>query len=234
MHASQSLSLAFLICAPFIQSSLVAAEDAAETHEIFAAQPSNAVFHGLEVKGSLDDEKRWVSLKGPKFYSAPAQTKEGVLPSYLTWYEIRKPKPETSRSITLKDSFSGQTSFNVTLGDPAFFAMPAQTLGDGAPAEIPDNLNLYIAFKIRNADSVELPEPTPGKPIYVCVPAEEWHHADHFQIKAPEQFLMVYAIDAVDVSSKTTIIDQFGLNPLAIKSKDMVCVPATQVPNASK
>lgn len=185
------------------------------------------VFHGLEIKASSDSEKRWASLKGPKFYSAPIRETPGELPSYLSWYEIRKPKAETPRSITLRDSFSGEQSFTVTLGDPAFFAMPVQTLGDGAPKQIPETLDHFIAFKIINPESVELPEPTPGKPAYVCIPAEEWHHAEHFPIKRPGTLLMVYALETSPANSKTTIIDQFGLNKLTMQSKDMVYVPAT-------
>lgn len=238
MPDSRLLQAIVLLCCSFFATTASVAEDPVtsnvETHEIFSAVPSNGVFHGLEVKGSIDDEKRWVSLKGPQFYSAPTKTVEGILPSYLTWYEIRKPKPEPPRTVTIKDSYSGNDSFSVTLGAPAFFAMPAQTLGDGAPAQIPESLDLFIAFKINNVDSVELPNPTPGKPLYVCVPAEEWHHADHFAIKKPENFLMVYELEAsdpktADAETRTAIIDQFGLNPLAIKSKGMLYVPAKPV-----
>ena len=195
-------------------------------HSVVSVKASNPVLHGLEVKTPLDDERRWVSLRGPSLYSAPGRSEKESAPTYLTWYQIRKPKPEPVKEIVLGDTFSGTKSFSLTLGAPAYYLIPAQSIKDGPPTDIPENLNHFIAFRIIDVDSVELPEPTPGKPAFVCVPAEEWHHADHSPIKSEKTWFMVYETQAQPAAAKVTTIDQFGLNALTIDEKQFVYVPA--------
>jgi len=208
--------------------SLPAEDPVASLHSVISVKASNPILHGLEVKTPLDADRRWVSLRGPQFYSSPEKPNENELPSYLNWYEIRKPKPEAGKNLKLTDEFSGRQSFDVVLGGPAFYLMPAQTIKDGPPSDTPEGLNHFIAFRIENVDSVTLPEPTPGKPAFVCVPAEEWHHADHFPIKAASTLLMVYEAASKRLDAKVTTIDQFGLNGLTTEAKRFVYVRATR------
>ncbi|WP_372894695.1 hypothetical protein, partial [Stieleria sp.] len=113
--------------------------DAASPHDVVAVTASNPVLHGLELKTSLDAERRWVNFRGPKFYSAPRDPAQGETPSYLNWYEIRKPPTEAVKTIELSDAYSGSETFSVGLGQPAFYLIPAQTIQDGPPADIPDS-----------------------------------------------------------------------------------------------
>lgn len=208
-------------------SVLLSADGFAESpHSVVSVKASNPLLHGLEVKTPLDSERRWVSLRGPQLYSSPDVVTKDVLPSYLTWYEIRKPKSEPVKKIVLTDEFSAQQSFSVMLGAPAFYLIPAQTIQDGPPNDIPEELNHFIAFRIANVDSVTMPEPTPGKPAFVCVPAEEWHHADHVPIKTAKKLFMVYEVESQPSEGKVTTIDQFGLNGLTTGTKQFVYVPA--------
>ena len=91
---------------------------------------------------------------------------------------------------------------------------------------MPDSLGLFVAFRIANVDSVALPEPTPGKPAMVCLPAEQWHHEAHLPIKSAADLLMVYELEPTASSEKATTIDQFGLNGLTAEEKRYVYVKA--------
>ncbi|QDV46704.1 hypothetical protein Enr13x_66130 [Stieleria neptunia] len=90
--------------------------DATSPHDVVAVTASNPVLHGLEVKTSLDAERRWVNFRGPKFYSAPQEAVQDETPSYLNWYEIRKPEPEAVKRLEVRDAYSGSESFAVMLG----------------------------------------------------------------------------------------------------------------------
>ena len=211
------------------------AEDPTPKHAVASKQlvlevtdSSNPVFHGLEVQAGIDKERRWVSLRGPKLVSMP--DKETDQPVFLNWYAIRKPESEPTKMLTIKDGFSGEQQFRVSAGAPAFFVMPSQRLANGPPAGVPETLNLFIAFEIADPESLELPEPVPGKPRYLCLPAEEWHHEEHFEIKDKTACLMVYESVGSMGMPRMTTIDQFGLNKLTVSEPKWICVPARLVP----
>ncbi|MCS7470685.1 hypothetical protein NZK35_28875 [Stieleria sp. ICT_E10.1] len=204
--------------------------DAASPHDVVSVTASNPVLHGLEVKTALDAERRWINFRGPKFYSAPQDVSQDGTPSYLNWYEIRKPPTEAVRTMKLSDAYSGSQSFSVMLGQPAFYLIPTQTIKDGPPAEVSESLDHFIAFRIANVDSLALPEPTPGKPAFVCLPAQQWHHEEHVAIKSPSKVLMVYEVEAKVSEGKVTTIDPFGLNSLKTGQKTFVYAEGKLVP----
>ncbi|PAY16974.1 hypothetical protein CKO51_24130 [Rhodopirellula sp. SM50] len=203
--------------------------DAASPHDVVAVTASNPVLHGLELKTPLDAERRWVNFRGPKFYSAPQEAVQDETPSYLNWYEIRKPEPEAVKRLEVRDAYSGSETFSVMLGPPAFYLIPAQTIQDGPPADIPESLNHFLAFRIANVDSLALPEPTPGKPAFVCLPVQQWHHEEHVPIKSAATVLMVYEVKAKASEGKVTTIDPFGLNGLETGQKTYVYVEGKRI-----
>ena len=202
---------------------------AASPHDVFSVTPSNPVFHGLEVKTAIDAKRRWVSLRGPQFYSAPAAITADALPDFLTWYQVRKPDPEPARSIQLTDEFSGEQVFSVTLAGPAFYLIPAQSIRSGPPQEIPPTLNRFLAFQIQQLDPAAPIDALPGKPAFVCLPAEEWHHDDHYPIKTDAKLLMVYETKPQTVDPEATVIDSFGLNRLTIGGQRFLYVTAKRI-----
>lgn len=221
-HLVWSLSLTLIVGLPLeIQ--------AASPHSVVSVNASNPVLHGLEVKTTVDTDRRWINFRGPQLYSSPDQKDPSGPPSYLNWYAIRKPAPEPIKTIRLSDQYSGQQSFTVSLQSPAFYLLPAQTITNGPPDEIPDTLDHYLAFRIADVDSLALPEPTPGKPAYVCLPAQQWHHAEHVEIKSENDLLMVYEIEPATANAKVTTIDPFGLNTLTAGEKRFVYVSARRV-----
>ncbi|WP_372895776.1 hypothetical protein, partial [Stieleria sp.] len=110
------------------------------------------------------------------------------------------------------------------------------------PADIPDSLNHFIAFRIANVDSLALPQPppgsqpppgnqpTPGKPAFVCLPVQQWHHEEHVAIKSAATVLMVYEVEAKASEGKVTTIDPFGLNVLKTGQNTYVYVEGKRAP----
>ncbi|WP_182868419.1 DUF7450 family protein [Rhodopirellula sp. JC639] len=230
MFALPCSALPFRVLLPVVLVALamVPRSVAESPHDVVSVKASNPVLHGLEVKTELDEKRRWINFRGPKLYSSPRDMDQADngRPSYLNWYSIRKPDPESGKTIQLRDVYSGSQSFSVRLGQPVFYLIPAQTVADGPPAEVPESLGHFIAFEIIDVDSLALPEPTPGKPALVCVPAEEWHHEEHVPIKSASSYLMVYAVEASAVDGSVTTIDSFGLNQLAVEILEFVYVTA--------
>lgn len=193
------------------------------------ADPSTPVIHGLEIKSALDAERRFVTLRGPQLFSGPEKVASGELPDYLNWYKIRKPPAEPVKTLSVSDGYSEGSSFELRLGTPQYFLMPAKRIQSGPPPKIPENLNHFIAFAIENADDLKVSKAVPGKPAFLCVPAEEWHHEENFPIKSPATYLMVYEAEGSPESPKATTIDQFGINALATAKKQYVYVIAKAV-----
>ena len=77
-----------------------------EGHEIMQAEPSEFIMHGLELKGSLDADKIWTNLRGPRYFSKATwicddtqQPASQLQQSFQSWYEIAKPKQVPSGTI---------------------------------------------------------------------------------------------------------------------------------------
>ena len=104
--------------------------------------------------------------------------------------------------------------------------MPAKRIQSGPPPKIPEDLNHFIAFAIENPDDWTVSKAVPGKPAFVCVPAEEWHHEENYPIKSASTYLMVYEAEGDAETPKATTIDQFGINALATAKKQYVYVIA--------
>lgn len=65
------------------------------------------------------------------------------------------------------------------------------------------------------------------------MPAEEWHHAEHFPIKDAQSYLLVYELMPHDQQLTVNTIDQFGLNTLEVSRSKWLCVPAQLVSRPS-
>ena len=65
-----------------------------------------------------------------------------------------------------------------------------------------------------------------GKPLFVCLPTQEWHHDEHFPVSHPSDCLVVYELDELEHTESVSTIDQFGLNELRTKQSKWLCVRA--------
>jgi hypothetical protein len=113
---------------------------------------------------------------------------------------------------------------------------PAQLIATGAPEPIPNGLDHYKAYRVIDAPpihqqvrlthSVGPAERTLGKPLYVCLSVDEWHHEDHFAISHPNDCFVVYELDESPHPQVFSTIDQFGLNELKSANNRWLCVRA--------
>ncbi|MEM6474467.1 MAG: hypothetical protein AAF802_33350, partial [Planctomycetota bacterium] len=172
-----------------------------------AVKPSNPVLHGLQIQSLVDDEQHYLTLSGPEFFSAPAKSSANNTVSYLTWYDVRKPKWSLDREVKVASERSDKLR-TLTLGAPKFFLMPAQVLANGPPAVVPEQLNHFLVYAAS--------DPSSDVQSFLAVPAEEWHHDEHFPIKSRDAWLMITPTKSGAVSeSDRSVLDQFGLNKLS-------------------
>ena len=65
-----------------------------------------------------------------------------------------------------------------------------------------------------------------GKPLFLCVPTEEWHHHEHFPATHPMGCFVVYELDPREHSGDISLMDQFGLNQISVSKSNWLCVRA--------
>ena len=217
----------------------VQAHTPVEFMEVLEGVPSNLIEHDIELKSVLDTQRMVTELAGPYHFSLAVSCmgRDVKTPkAYLSWYKIVDPKSEASRKILVVDLVRGDDKTALTIESAEYFLSPAQRITAGPPSAIPHGLDHYKAYRIVGAASRELDVelgksdgPTKrrvGKPLFVCVPAEEWHHDDHFPASHPQACFVVYELDPQDHSGQISLIDQFGLNQIRTSKSRWLCVSA--------
>jgi hypothetical protein len=220
-------------------NSRVLAQTPSACWEVVSVEPSRQIKHDVELKDRFDSQVVVTDLAGPRLFSHAVGIGEKSTAdsaTYLTWYSITRPTPETTRAISVRDELRGRDRYEVTLGKPAFLLSPAQRVTTGAPSDIPDSLNYFKAYAISRGEAVGRELTLNGaygpqkrrvvKACYFCVPVDHWHHDDHTPIKRRERCFMVYELEQAEVEQKITTLDQFGLNRLNASASGWICVPA--------
>ena len=210
-----------------------------EFMEVSEGKPSNLIEHDVQVKAVIDDKKRSVELAGPYFFSQAVgcmgrRVKDPK--AYLSWYKLVDAKKEDERKVVVTDLFRGTDKTPLTIGSAEFLLSPSQRITAGPPARVPHGLDHYIAYRVLGAPSVKLDVeltasavPTKrrvGKPIFLCVPTEEWHHEEYFAASHPKESFVVYELDSKDHVGDISLIDQFGLNQLRSDKSRWLCASA--------
>lgn len=208
--------------------------------EILEGKPSNLIEHGIEIKGIFDDKKSMIDLKGPYYFSAAVGCmgrQAEKQKAYLAWYKIVRPKQEAPRKVACIDLIRGGESTPLTIGEAEFFVSPAQRITTGAPSEIPNGLDHFKAYRILNAPAREMDVTLTGslgpakrrigKPAFLCIAAEEWHHDEFFPATHRRTGFVVYELEPQPQKAKITLIDQFGLNQVATETSCWLAVTAT-------
>ena len=159
----------------------------------------------------------------------------------VEFLEVVDGKPLTSieHPIEVK-SVLDQERATIDLLGPHHFSLSAGCLGRSPkaekafPSEVPVGLDHYKAYRIVDAPALELEveikgsvgdgKRTVGRPVLLCVPAEEWHHEEYFPVTHPSGCFVVYELDASELSEQYSFIDQFGLNQLGASTSRWLCV----------
>lgn len=215
--------------------------------EVIRITPAQMIEHGVETKSRYDSERKESSLEGPVYFSrgVGAMKRDVQSPrAYMNWFAIKNPTQQPKRQVDVLDMVRGGTSKQLQIGSAAFLMSPSQLLTSGSPDDVPEGLDIYKAYEIHNGNSVDLTldiesslgkgRASVGKPIYLCMPSEEWHHDETFAATHPNDCFVVYEIDEQPVGSTFNTIDQFGINELKGSSLRWICVRAAFLRDKSK
>jgi hypothetical protein len=234
-----SVNWATWLYATVVCCTIASAVEPLDFFEVVKVNPSRVITHDVSLKGRFDNSVVQTDLTGPKFFSRAVGFGEETArerDAYFNWYEIRKPPRETQRFVPVRDSLQAGTVYMVRIGAPSFLLSPARRLTSGPPAPVSDRLSYFKAYRIVSGEPINKevkltntlgPETrTAVRPALLCVPAEQWHHAEHSPIKRAKHCLVVYELQVCEHSATISTLDQFGLNELDVESSVWLCVPA--------
>lgn len=207
--------------------------------EVIRVKPTQVILHGVETKSRYDSERQESSLEGPGYFSrgVGAMKREVKSPrAYMNWFAIKDAKPQPKREVEVLDMVRGAASKRLKIGNEVFLISPSQRLTSGAPDEVPEGLDIYKAYEVHGGVAVGLKleiasslgsgKATVGKPVYLCMPTQEWHHDETFPVTHLKDCFVVYEIEEQPVTSTFNTIDQFGINELKASSIKWICVRA--------
>ena len=217
----------------------VQAHQPAEFLEVLKGQPSNLIEHAVDLKSDYDAWKLYSDLEGPHYVSIAVgcMGRKARRSAYLTWYRITNARPSERRQVDVTDLVRGADSRPLTIESAEYLLSPAQRITSGPPDDIPDGLDHYKAYRIVDAEPIQLDVTLSGAvgpanrrlgtPLFLCVAAEEWHHDELFPASHRRDGFVVYEMeDAVLDASSITLMDQFGLNRFSNESSRWLCVRA--------
>ncbi|TWU08138.1 DUF7450 family protein [Stieleria varia] len=239
LHPLQTI-IRILPLAALIGAGVAFAHSPVEFMEVLQVKPGRLVEHSVDVKTSLDASRTESNLTGPTHFSRSVGCMNKIARSpyaYLNWYSIEKnnpPRVPSIREVTILDRVRGSENQTLKLGPAAYQLIPSQWLTTGTPDEIPAGLDHYTAYEVVEGPQVDLvvslitPEEKSsrkvGKPIFICVPSNQWHHDESVKPSHESDGFVVYELDSSDFAKEFTVIDQFGLNQItAASSKWIAC-----------
>ena len=215
--------------------------------EVVRVKPAQVIEHGVETRSRFDSRKKESKLEGPKYFSRGVGAMKRAVKSpraYMNWFTIKNPTQQPKRQVDVLDMVRGGNSKQLQIGSAAFLISPSQQLTSGAPDEIPEGLDIYKAYEIHDGSSVDLKldidgslgkgKVSVGKPIYLCMSSEEWHHDETFSVTHPNDCFVVYEIEEQPAVSTFNTIDQFGINELKGSTLRWICVRAAFLRDKSK
>jgi hypothetical protein len=202
-------------------------------------RPSTLVKHEVDLQGPFDQTRVKTLLAGPSYFchavgvgSQPV-ARQGAC---YNWYKIEKPSKQAKRLLSIRCPLRGEESFGVAIGAPSCLLAPAKRLTTGRPSDASEELSYLKGYRVLEGrdlrKKVELTlEPgseshTVIKPAFLCVPAQEWHHHEHFPVTKKHGCLLVYELLPKNETGSITTIDQFGLNKLEASSRRYLLAPA--------
>ncbi len=205
-------------------------------------RPSTLIKHEVDLQGPFDQTRVETLLVGPSYFCHAVGV--GLQPvaqqgACFNWYKIDEPNKEPERPLSVQSPFLGEASVEVVIGNAACLLSPAKRLTTGRPSDASEGLSYLKGYRILEGrdlrKKVQLtlgsdPElNTVTKAAFLCVPADEWHHDEHFPIHNKDGCLMIYELLPTSQTGNITTIDQFGLNKLEAHSGRYLLAPATIV-----
>jgi len=243
----RSFAVVGLLFGCVVSSSASLAHSPVDFLEVIRVKPAQVIEHGVETKSRYDSERKESSLEGPVYFSRGVGAMKRAVKSpqaYMNWFAIKNAVAQPRREVDVLDMVRGASSKRLRIGNEAFLISPSQLLTSGTPDEVPEGLDVYKAYQIHDGAAVGLKlgidsslgkgTATVGKPVYLCMPSEEWHHDETFPVTHPNDCFVVYEIDAQPTTSTFNTIDQFGINELKASNVTWICVRAAFLREQSK
>lgn len=225
---------------------IASADAPSHCFEVLTVNASRVIKHEVDLKGPFDQDRVERLLVGPELFSHEIGFDNVGLQqakAYLNWFKIAKPAKEPKRIVTIRDALQTNGTRQLTIKALVYLLSPAQRLTSGSPSPIPDNLNHFLAYEIADAPETKQqlklggafgPENrTSIRAVFLCVPAEQWHHDEHAKIKNAKRCLVVYELFPQKHATTVNTIDQFGLNKLETVSSNWLGVDAVIVKQKS-
>jgi len=213
-----------------------------ESMVIQAVQAAKTIRHEVEFRSPLGSTRREVMLEGPAYHSFSLVTGHDQRreEARFNWYRIAGKKEQAPRrvAVVVKGEKPSRVEFGV--GPARFFLATAQALTKGPPPAAPEELSHMVAYGINEegdagaAGKVEVSTGGGkitvrlGRPLFLCVPVEEWHHAEYFPVGDAGFRLVVYETMAFGKENAPEIatLDQFSLGALRLERAALVGVAA--------
>lgn len=235
---TQSL-LAAVVLALGPAASIGFAHAPAEFLEVFSVEASVPIDHSVELKTEVDPLRQDAKLAGPTHFARSIEAmgrRESKTPAFLNWYAIVDPVVQPTRDLDILDLVRGSKQKTLRIESAEFLLCPSQAITTGTPAPVPHGLDHYKAYRVINGPAINMPvtltdkagsqQRQIGKPLYVCIATQQWHHDASVSPTHPRDCFVVYKLDGVDADSSVSTIDQFGLNELQMKKSMWLCVHA--------
>lgn len=189
--------------------------------------------HEVDWQGIVRQQRQSSMLRGPELFSQVEENEpKGQL--QFSWYAI-----DTSQIVepkTLRVQARGGSILELLVEEPVYFLSKTQSLAEGSPEEPPAAVSHFVAYKVMDSKKTMAPldsghsENPHGVLAFVCLPVEEWHHDEYFQMTNRFDCWLVYESAPKQVSTTISTLDQFGLNSLNLQSSEWLCHPARVAP----
>ena len=221
-------------------TSIVHAHNPVEFLEVLPCVPATMIEHDVELKSSIDDSRHKIELAGPTHFSNAVgcmnRSAKGQK-AHLTWYKIANSVEGRTREVSVVDLVNGSNSIPLKVGRAEYFLSPAQRITTGPPAEVPDGLDRYTAYKILNpkmtnldvvlSESIGPAKRNVRNPVFLCIATEEWHHEQHFDATHARDCFIAYELGKTKYVGTVNSMDQFGLHQMKAQGGGYLLVKAT-------
>ncbi len=210
--------------------------------EFVKVQPERVIKHAVDFQGPFDENAVTTPLRGPYLFGHPVHIDSqppAVADAFLNVYEIHNPPPAERRILSLRDPEPDAVARQITIGQAAYVLLPTQQITTGPPSPLDESLSRFKAYRIlqekparkelRVQGSYGKTEIMWGEPAWLCVPVEEWHHAEHFPVKDARHWMVIYAVSPQPHSQAVNTIDSFGMHSLASTDVAWLALPVEPV-----
>lgn len=195
-----------------------------------SVEAKKLIEHEVEWKSTIDATRRQSLLAGPRLFCEPASPAPDASELVLfSCYELQSDKSAGNSRPTTWSGRISEREQTFRLGEAKYFLSATQHLSDGPPASFPERLSHFVAYSIVGGGSETTPTAPASdlsRPAFVCIPAEEWHHDEHFPVRDPLGCWVVYETTGTSGAREMATLDQFGLNRLELRESKWLCLPA--------